>query len=62
MNKILNSRCSVLAQILEEDGIATGDIEDLDPIAESDEDSDEEGSEEDETPGVSTTADGGTVR
>lgn len=62
VNKILNSRCSVLAQILEEDGIATGDIEDPNLSAESDDDSDEEYSEEDETPGVSTPADGGTVR
>ncbi|KAK2601141.1 hypothetical protein N8I77_010611 [Diaporthe amygdali] len=55
VNKILNSRRSNLAQVLQEDGIATGDIEELDQHEESDDDSDEEGPEENETPSVSTT-------
>lgn len=55
VNKILNARRSNLAQVLQEDGIATGDIEELDQSEESDDDSDEEEPEENETPSVSTT-------
>ncbi|KAG6368208.1 hypothetical protein INS49_002409 [Diaporthe citri] len=55
VHKIINSRRSVLAQILDEDGIVTGDIEELDQEVESNYDSDEEESDDNWSSDLPTT-------